>query len=339
MSARVLVVGAGALGGVMAAKLTRAGRDVSVIDANVAHVAQMNSPGLRVNVIDEEWLVPINAVSDVSELAGPFDFALLTIKSPFIKAAIQPLLDRELVGTYVSLGNGLIQDRIQELTGQERLVIGTVSWGATNFGPGHVAQTTIAPISIGEIHGGMTDRLRNLADVLEVIAEVHYSDGIYGQVWAKLLLNSTFSGLSAVTGLVYGDVCALPQGRELAFKLWTEGYDVACALGIDLDEVAGVDPLDLVVRGSAELPHANRTLDELMARIWQTKASMLQDLEKGALTEVDVINGGVVENARRMNLPSPYNSSVVEILHSCENDKLMPGVSNLALMGGLTGGL
>ena len=71
MSARVLVVGAGALGGVMAAKLTRAGRDVSVIDANIAHVAQMNSPGLRVNVIDEEWLVPINAVSQVSELVGP----------------------------------------------------------------------------------------------------------------------------------------------------------------------------------------------------------------------------------------------------------------------------
>jgi 2-dehydropantoate 2-reductase len=55
MSARVLVVGAGALGGVMAAKLTRAGRDVSVIDANVAHVEQMNSPGLRVNIIDDEW--------------------------------------------------------------------------------------------------------------------------------------------------------------------------------------------------------------------------------------------------------------------------------------------
>ena len=139
--------------------------------------------------------------------------------------------------------------------------------------------------------------------------------------------------------MVYGDVCALPQGREMAFKLWTEGYDVARALGIDLDEVAGVDPLDLVVRGPAELPHANRTLDELMARIGQTKASMLQDLEKGAITEVDVINGGVVENARRVNLPNPYNSSVVEIVHSCEKGKLMPGVSNLTLMDELADGL
>jgi 2-dehydropantoate 2-reductase len=76
-----------------------------------------------------------------------------------------------------------------------------------------------------------------------------------------------------------------------------------------------------------------------MARIGQTKASMLQDLEKGAVTEVDVINGGVVENAKRVNLPSPNNSSVVEIVHSCENDKLMPGVSNLTLMGELAGGL
>ena len=66
---------------------------------------------------------------------------------------------------------------------------------------------------------------------------------------------------------------------------------------------------------------------------------MLQDLEKGAVTEVDVINGGVVENAKRVNLPSPYNSSVVEIVHSCENDKLMPEVRNLTVMGELAGGL
>ena len=76
-----------------------------------------------------------------------------------------------------------------------------------------------------------------------------------------------------------------------------------------------------------------------MARIGQTKASMLQDLEKGAITEVDVINGGVVENARRVNLPNPYNSSVVEIVHSCEKGKLMPGVSNLTLMDELADGL
>jgi len=327
---RVLVVGAGALGGVMGAKLTRAGVPVQVLDVNAEHVARMRDPGLQVNELGDEWVQSIDAVSDVSSLRGPFDFALITLKAPFLEDALAPLVAQGQVGTYVCLGNGLVQDRIAAMTGLDRLVIGTVSWGASNLGPGRVAKTTVAPVAIGEVGGGVTDRLRALADVMALISEVHITERIQGQVWAKLLLNSTFSGMGVVSGLLYAEAVALPHGKDVAFGLWTEGYDVACALGVELDDVAGIDPSHLVVRAPDDVPRARAALSDLMSRLGPTKASMLQDVERGAVTEVTVINGGVVTQAAKVGLPTPLNDRIVEIVHEFERGVAAPSPTFVA---------
>ncbi len=329
MTTRTLIVGAGAIGGVIAARLARAGQDVTVLDANAEHVRIMNDLGLTFDELGETSVVPITAVTDASLLVGRFDFALTPLKAPFLEAAITPLIERDLVDTYVSCGNGLVQDRVETLVGRPRLRIGIVEWGATNLGPGHVAQTTVAPFVIGEVDGTITPRVEQLRDVLLDAGEVRISEYIFGQVWSKLLLNSTFSGLGVVSGLVYADVVAQPRGKDLALRLWTEGYDVAMAAGIELDDVAGVHPDRLVVRTAADRPTAESALAELMARLGPTKASMLQDVERGARTEVDVINGGVVAQAQRLGLTAPLNARIVEMVHECEQGRRQPQVANL----------
>ena len=329
MTTRTLIVGAGAIGGVTAARLARAGQDVTVLDANVEHVRIMNDPGLMFDELGETSVIPITAVADASQLVGRFDFALTPLKAPFLEAAVTPLIERDLVDTYVSCGNGLVQDRLERLVGRPRLLIGIVEWGATNLGPGHVAQTTIAPFVIGEVDGTITPRIEQLRDVLLDAGEVRISDYIFGQVWSKLLLNSTFSGLGVVSGLVYADVVAQPVGIDLAFSLWKEGYDVAMAAGIDLDDIAGVYPDRLVVRTAGDRVAAETALAELMARLGPTKASMLQDVERGARTEVDVINGGVVAQAQRLGLTAPLNARIVQMVHECEQGLRQPRVANL----------
>ncbi len=134
-----------------------------------------------------------------------------------------PLRDR--AETFVSLGNGLVQDRIADIVGAERLLIGTVEWGATNLGPGRLAQTTRAPFVIGEPDGSTSDRLQRLGSALQTAAEVRLSDNIRGQVWSKLLINSTWSGLGVASGLLYEEVAAHPQGRQLAREVWREGVE------------------------------------------------------------------------------------------------------------------
>ena len=325
IDASVLIVGAGAIGGVTAAKMADEVRRVSVLDADKEHVRLMRDPGLLLDELGEERRVRLPAHADPGAFENPFDFALVTLKAPHLEAALGPLVERDLAETFVSLGNGLVQDRIAGIVGGGKLIIGTVEWGATNLGPGHLAQTTRAPFVVGEPDGVTRDRTRRLAEALGTVADVRVTQNIRGQVWSKLLVNSAFSGLGAISGLLYREVVADPAGREAALAVWREGYDVGLAQDIALDEVLGVPAEALVVRDPEDRSRADEALEVAMGYAGATKASMLQDLERGAKTEVDVINGGVVEKGREYGVQTPLNERVVELMHAMERDERRPG--------------
>ena len=336
IDASVLVVGAGAIGGVAAAKMEGGVRRASVLDANKEHVERMREPGLLLDELGEERRVRLDAHADPSALEGPFDFALVTLKAPHLESALGPLVEQGLASTFVSLGNGLVQDRIAAIVGEENLIVGTVEWRATNLGAGHLAQTTRAPFVIGEPDGETKERTRLLAEVLETVADVRITENISGQVWSKLLVNSAFSGLGAVSGLLYSEVVADPAGREAALAVWREGYDVGVAQGITMDEVLGVPADSLVVRRFEDREKADGALEVAMGYAGATKASMLQDLEKGVKTEVDVINGGVVERGREHSIETPYNERVVGLMHAMERGERRPGRDALEELQALT---
>ncbi len=325
IEASVLVVGAGAIGGVTAAKMTDKEQHVTVLDANEEHVERMRKEGLLIDDLGEERRVSLDAHADTGGLDGPFDFALITLKAPHLEGALGPLLDRGLVNAYVSLGNGLVQERIAGIVGEENLIWGTVEWGSTNLGPGHLARTTRGPFIIGEPDGSVRDRTRLLADALETVDEARITENIRGQVWSKLLVNSAFSGLGAVSGLLYREVVADPEGKKVALVLWREGYDVGMAQNLELEDVLGVPAEALVVRGPGDRERAEEALKVAMQQAGATKASMLQDLERGLKTEVDVINGGVVEKGREYGVETPLNSRVVELMHAMEREERRPG--------------
>jgi len=329
IDASVLVVGGGAIGGVTAAQLTGSVRRVVVLDADREHVERLRGAGLRLDDLGEERRVAIDACADPAELGERFDFALVTLKAAGHEAALPPLRERDAADCFVSLGNGLVQDRVAELVGRERLIAGIVEWGATNLGPGHLARTTRGPFVVGELDGPPRERTRRLAEALAPAGEVRITDDIRGMVWTKLLVNSVFSGLGAVSGLLYEEVVADPAGREVALAMWREGYDAGVAQGLNLDRVLGVPAESLVVRDAADRPRAEEALDRAMERHGKTKASMLQDLERGAATEVDVIDGAVVERGRAHAVPTPLHERVVELVHAAERGERRPSPAAL----------
>jgi 2-dehydropantoate 2-reductase len=325
IEASVLVVGAGAIGGVTAAKMAEGVRRVAVLDANKEHVERMRGEGLLVDDLGEERRVPLDAHADPAGLGGTFDFALVTLKAPHLEGALAPLLERGLAETFVSLGNGLVQERIAGIVGRERLIWGTVEWGSTNLGPGHLARTTRGPFIIGEPDGGVRDRTRLLAEALGTVDEARVTENIRGQVWSKLLVNSAFSGLGAVSGLLYREVVADPDGREAVLAVWREGYDVGVAQNLQLEKVLGVPAESFVVRDPGDRGRADKALEVAMRQAGATKASMLQDLERGMETEVDVINGAVVEKGQEYGVETPLNARVVELMHAMERGERRPG--------------
>jgi 2-dehydropantoate 2-reductase len=305
---RILVVGGGAIGGITAAQMQC---DVMVLDANVEHVARLRDPGLVYEQQGVAHTVVLDAVSGIDELDGDFDFALIAVKSPLHQEVLEPLVARSRIDTFVSLGNGLIQDRIESIVGKGNLLACVVEWGGSNVGPGRLVRDSLGGFMIGELDGSDSERSRVLARCLEPVGHVRITPNVRGMIWSKLLINSTFTGLSAVSGLRYGGVAE--QGRDAVFALWAEGVAVADAQGLEL-ELIHVDP-----------HHFDETaLAEYMKEGGSVRPSMLQDLEAGRATEVDVVNGGVASRGREFGVPTPCNDRVVELVHSMERGERSP---------------
>ena len=243
---------------------------------------------------------------------GAFDFALIAVKAPLHDVVLAPLVERGRIGTFVSMGNGLIQDHMEELVGTGNLLACIVEWGGSNVGPGQLVRD-----SARRLHGGRAGRVaeraraRELASALEPIGPVRVTDNVRGMIWSKLLINSTFTGLSAVSGLRYGGVAE--QGRDAVFALWAEGVAVGDAQGLSLERVH-VDPHRF----------DDAALADYMAGSGNVRPSMLQDLDAGRLTEVDVVNGGVASRGRELGIATPCNDRVVELVHSMERGERSP---------------
>jgi 2-dehydropantoate 2-reductase len=311
VEASILVVGGGAIGGITAAKLAPEVRRVTVLDANEEHAAAMRDTGLVYEEAGAEHRVRLDAVTSPDALDGEYDFALVAIKAPVHTQALPPLAATGRVACFASLGNGLIQDRMAELVGRDRLLACLVEWAGSNAGPGRLIRDTVGPMVVGELDGAPRERTRVLARCLEAVGPVKVSENVRGQIWSKLLVNSTFTAMSAVSGLRYGEAAA--HSPAAAFGLWAEGVRVAEAEGMALERVLDAEPhelLDAAARDAA--------LARMMAVAGNSRPSMLQDLEAGRATEVDFINGGVAARGRAHGIPTPLNDLAVELVHAME---------------------
>ena len=329
--AEVLIVGGGAIGGVLASLLAGNVGRLVVLDPAVEHAGRMRDPGLRVESPDGERSVVLDARTGAADLDGSFDYALVTVKATALEPALAPLAAAGNVETFVSLGNGMVQDRVGALVGPERTMAGIIEWGATNLGPGHLRRTSVGPIVVGELDGSVRDRTTRFTRELAPLGQLELSTNLRGAVWTKLLVNSTFAALGAISGFVTGDIVADPDGRAAALSLWREGYDAARANGIELEPIFGARAEDLL----AESVGRERAEDNMRAALEGakgTKASMLQDLEAGRLTEVDVINGAVVAGGREAGVDTPVQERTVELVHAIERGDAASAQPNLRLL-------
>ena len=225
---------------------------------------------------------------------------------------IPPLVERGEIEAFVTLGNGLIQDRIEAMVGEGNLLACLVEWGGSNVGPGELIRDSEGGYVVGELDGMLTERARRLAKALKPIGTTRITDNVRGMIWTKLQVNSTFTGLSAVSGLRYGGVAE--QGPEAVYALWEEGVQVARAQGLELGEMHDVHAYEFGPEGLAQM----------MRHMANVRPSMLQDLDAGRETEVDVVNGGVASKGRELGIPTPHNDAVVELVHSMERGERAP---------------
>ena len=331
---RVAIYGAGSLGTILGAYISKAGLKIELINRNKAHVEALKTNGATI-VGTVQFCQPVVAYTP-DEMSGQYDIIFLMTKQQHNHEVVNMLKEYLTTdGVLVTFQNGLPEVQIASILGKERVLGCTVAWGATLQSPG-VCELTSAPdalsFSLGAISNQRNKHFDKVKELLEKMGTVEVEDNFIGTRWSKLLINAAFSGMSAVLGCTFGEAAQPRASRRIVQALIKECIDVCHAGNIRIEPVQGKDIVKLLnYTNSLKRAFSFFIIPIAIRKHAKLKASMLQDLEKGKLTEVDAINGAVSEYGRRVGCPTPMNDRVVEIIHKIERGDLTPSFENLKL--------
>jgi len=336
MITRVGIIGAGAIGSVVGGMLTKAGRDVTLIDPWAEHVEAMRAKGLRLSGTCGDHVVPVKAlhVREVSTLVEPFDAVFIAVKAYDTEWATRLGLEhlRRPDGVVVVFQNGMTDERVAAVAGRGRTLGCVITISAGLYEPGHATRTdrTALGFKVGELDGSETSRARELAAILEGVAPSRVTTNLFGERWSKLAVNCMANPLAGLSGLGSAEIRSEPGPRRLAIQLAAEVIRVGRALGHEVEPLWGVQSQRLV--DAAEGRGLEAVEAELVAGARQLaggRPSFLQDVLKGRPTEIDDLNGYVAAQGRKVGVPTPFNDAVVAAVKRHAVGQLRPDPQNL----------
>lgn len=297
----VAIVGSGAVGGFLGAKLKRAGFDVTFI-ARGLHLEKMKERGLRIQSDSETFCIDGTFTEDLKEI-NRADFIFFTVKSTDTRETAIMLRPFMKAGSHVlTLQNGVDNEEIlSEVLGEEKILSGAAYITSKIEEPGVIRQEGPFSLLVGSLHESAQKAVMSLSDLCQS-AGIHCktTHSILTRKWDKLLWNVTFNPLSAVTGASVGEILDDKQLRITAEKALLEAVMIGKACGIEIREKV----IDRIFP-SAELVRHHKT-------------SMLQDRERGKRMEIDSLCGFFISKSQRLGVDTPVLSTLYAILSSME---------------------
>jgi 2-dehydropantoate 2-reductase len=307
---KIGIVGAGAMGGLFAGMLTRAGQDVWLIDNHKQRAEKINREGLIIEASKalesrepKQETIKIKATTEPQE-AGSCDLVIIFVKAYDTEKATRnslPLTGSKTV--WLTLQNGLGNiDKMGKIVGKDRVIAGITYQGATVLEAGRIRHAGCGNTVIGEIDGKESERIKSISDIFNQAGiETEVSDNMQGVLWGKLLINAVINPLTAITRVKNGQLLESPLLKDTMRLMVQEATRVPLKKGIRL-------PYQKVFEKVEESCYASR--DNI--------SSMLQDILRKKRTEVDFINGAIVSEAEKIGIPTPLNKALWNLVRFLE---------------------
>jgi 2-dehydropantoate 2-reductase len=335
---RVLLMGCGGIGGIIAASLAEHQVDLVIATHNAAIADAVNARGLTVSEEDLTHVVPARAAATIPAGAGRFDFVFLATQPPQVVEATRmalPHLSDD--GAIVCFQNGLCEQHVAAIAGAERTIGAIVAWGGSMPQPGVYERTSEGGFVLGRLDGRDDVRFAPLRALLEPIGAVDLTHNLRGARWSKLAINCAISSLGTIGGKRLGDLIRYRFVRRLALEVMSEAVAVARQCGVQLEKVSGTIDLDWVALtaadtsgpGSPSLLAKHALMLAVGAKFRRLRSSMLAAIERGREPAVDYLNGEVVRRAEALGMPVPVNRRVVETIKAIWRGEKRPSLSQL----------
>jgi 2-dehydropantoate 2-reductase len=326
---RIAILGCGAVGGMIAASLTRAGRDVTPIVLNPRIEEALLRDGFRFSNLDGKMSqVPVARppVKKPRDAAAVFDLLITATPSTALEAALSDAIPCLSEGArVVTCQNGLPEQRAVSVVGN-RVIGCVVGWGASMSEPGVYRRTSGGRLQIGKANaaGPPPD---DLVPILEAASPIEVVNDLAGVRWSKLAINCVTSPFGAIGGAPLGTLLINPGVRSLALEVFAEVAQVAQAEGVKMQPVAGTLDIGRVAINDRErrsgLLAPSLMLKHLVLlavgfKFRRMRSSMLYALERGRPLEIDFLNGEIVRRGSLHGIATPVNRAIVDTVRQIE---------------------
>ena len=309
------------MGTILGAYIAASGKQIDLITRNKEHVEAMKQHGAHV-LGHADFTVHVNAYTP-DEMTGVYDIIFLMTKqrdNPKILATLRDFLAND--GVICTMQNGLPEPSVINAVGQRRCLGCAVSWGAKAVGFGEVelsSKKEKMTFALGSMHGH-NKWIEPVKEYLECAGKVVVEENFFGARWAKLVINSAFSPLSALTGLTFGKVAKGKYTKSLALALMNEAFSVAEQCGVEIAPIQGHDIVSIFkCKGGIKAKIAKRLLPVAMHSHKDLVSGMYADLKAGKKCEVEFVNGIIQKLGKKFDVATPVNDAVIAFISEIEN--------------------
>ena len=346
---KIAVLGAGAMGGIVAIGLHRGGHDVTIIDPWKPHVEAIRTAGFQMTGYyagePVEWtgVIPAINTDELHLLGDKLDLVFLSVKGYNTRMCceiIKPYLADDAM--VVSVQNGINEPAIADVVGPHRTVGCETLMGGQTWEPGHIHRTQggapgVMDYMVGEYAGGISPRVEQLSELLRgSVGTCGVSDRVMDEVWTKFVVNCGGNLLAAVTSWDSREL-GLNKTARLRWTLQSEAIEVGEQLGATFGSFAGsvgviLTPQDVKDAAMGLRPDLEEAVVETAKKMVSvTRPSTLHDALRGTPMEVEELNGFVVRQGRELEIPVPHNRALVRVATLVNEHKIRSYPSNLAL--------
>ena len=313
---RIAVIGAGAIGGLVAGYLKLKGNDVVLVGRQDA-VKAIKADGLKISGVRGELDISLPVCETLSEKV---DLVILATKTQDLESALKANIDFIRDALVLTTQNGLQADSIvAEFIPKEKIISSIVMFGSTYLKPGEIVHNFDKSWIIGKAFGRNDDSVVKVSHILNTIFPTIVSEDILGMKYLKVFVNSNncipaILGVSMQEAFSDTDICAV------SVAIWKEGLTVVEKAGVNLSSLPDF-PLERVIKLAAlSLPEAAKIFSGIMTSLSREPmyGSILQSIKRGKASEIDYINGEFVALAKKNNVSAPLNEKLVRMVHQVE---------------------
>ena len=329
---KIILVGAGSIGGTTAVMLKEHGADIQIVEANALRAETIRTSGLRLTGALGDHCETFTVYESIDSLTEVYDVCIIATKYFALEAVAQQMLPYvKADGMFVSMQNGICTGILSSVVGAHRTVGCMIGFGATLQKDGSVNVTSKGELMLGRLDGVIDDDLKALVKIYNGLLPTKAVDNIDARLYSKLIVNSCINSIAALTGETVGRMLQTKQAKLVFLEIAREATLVSKKMGLKVPPYAKVLNYNLLLLSEADwFKNICCALVSVVGkRFGDVRPSTLQSLDRGEKTEIDIFNGYIVKNGEKTGVPTPVNRQIYDFIKRIEAGEEKSTLDNL----------